>query len=454
VMGGLIGSGCGALVPASSVLLIEPGQRASRDTSWPDGRYPSGAAATALSSGGFLVAGGEGEVTARTDVQLVDVNSNPARISLVGQLDRPRAHASALAISSRRVLFAGGQSATSTRTLLRGASAFDSSTGRTVASSEVFADGRADMAHARLASGALVFAGGRSATGASAHVVSVAVDPDGSGAVEAAEPIGELARAGTGRLLDLRDGSLLFVPDDPRHDLTWIGTLPREARAVERPEDSVGRLLGDVISPGLAVLHGDDGSLWTFHSGTRGVANRVAPSIEAPPVAGASGLVPSDPSSVRFEDGAIVVEGPEFFGLDLLPEQLVLLTPASITDFELTVDYRTLAPQSRPSIAYGVSDGEYDHLVLQSSPQVVRSPLRRGTGRAACDPISLPELSELGPHRVRVARSRGGRRLTLDVGVDGREELRCEIPVPRAGGIALGVASGRVAFDRVGLRVR
>lgn len=309
------------------------------------------------------------------------------------------------------------------------------------------------MAGARVASGGLVFAGGATASGVSDFVAAAAVDPDASGAVGPAEPLGELASPGVGRLLDLRDGSLLFVPEDPDQDLTWIRLLPRAVRVVARPVGG-GRLAGDVLQPGLAVLFGEEGGVFTFHSGPAGTLSRAAPAIEMPAEVAASGLVPSQPSRVSFDAGGVIVEGPELFSLDALPEQLLVVAPVDVTDFELTVSYRVLEARARPSIVYGLSEGDYDHLLLEPSPRVVRSPLRRGGGRVECDPVSLPDLAAVGPHRVRVRRSGGGRRLALDLGADGTEELSCITPIPRSGAIALGVVNGRVAFDGVRLRIR
>lgn len=448
--------GCAPSATLANPIAISEPNPSPREVSWPEGGYPAGAATVGLAEGSFVVAGGvrDGSAVARTDVSLLDVSVEPPRVSVVGQLDRPRAGASAIRLSNSRVLFVGGRASTSTRTFISEASAFDLSSGRTVASSDAFDLGATDLAHARVASGALVFAGGVSADGPSARVASVAVDPDASGRVERARELGELGAPGTGRLLDLEDGSVLFVPNDEARDLAWIRLLPLSFETVPRPGDGAGRLVGGVLEPGLAALAGEDGSVWTFHSGPAGALGRTAPVIERPDPDSSSGLMPSDPLAASFEGDALVVQGPEFFGLDLLPEQLVLITPEDIDDFELTVSYRILEPQSRPSIVYGFGDGDYDHIVLQAAPQVVRSPARRGSGRVACDPVTLPQLPAVGPHRVRLRRSGGGRRLALDLGADGTEELRCDTPIPRSGAIALGVVSGRVAFDGVRLRIR
>ena len=453
VTGGFTGSGCGGLSPASDMVFIRASDDAPQTSDWIDGPFPSGAAVMDLGDAGFVVAGGRGEQTARTDVHLVDADASPVRISTIGQLDRPRAGASAARLSTNRVLFAGGQAATSTRTLIADASAFDLSSGRTVAVSPVFDRGRASMARARVASGTLVFAGGVTDDGASRFVGAAPVDPDASGAVGAAESLGELAGGGTGRLLDLEDGSLLFVPDDPDQDLTWIRLLPPTVRPVPRPATSAA-LVGDVMRPGLAVLFAADGSVFTFHSGPGGALSRAAPAIERPGELAASGLTPSQPSRAAFDGDSLVVEGPDLFSLEALPEQLVVVAPGDVTDFELTLSYRVLDDRARPSIVYGLAEGDYDHLLLEPSPRVVRSPLRRGGGRVECDPVRLPELAAVGPHRVRVRRSGGGRRVTLDLGADGTEELSCDTPIPRSGAIALGVVNGRVAFDGVRLRIR
>lgn len=451
--GGLTGVGCSGFAPASDMIFIAASDRTPRTTDWIDGSFPEAAAITELGDGGFVVAGGRGEQTARTAVHLVDADASPVRISGIGQLDRPRAGASAARISTNRVLFAGGQAATSTRTLIADASAFDLSSGRTVAVSTVFDRGRASMARARVVSGSLVFAGGVTGDGASRFVGAVPVDPDASGAVGRAESLGSLAGGGAGRLLDLQDGSLLFVPNDPDDDLTWIRLLPRAARTVPRSLPGAA-LVGDVLSPGLAVLFADDGSVFSFHSGPAGALSRAAPAIGPPGRWAASGLTPSQPSRTSFDGESLMVEGPELFSLDALPEQLVVIAPVDVTDFELTLSYRVLDERARPSIVYGLAEGDYDHLLLEPSPRVVRSPLRRGGGRVECDPVSLPELAAVGPHRIRVRRSGGGRRVALDLGADGTEELSCDTPIPRSGAIALGVVNGRVAFDGVRLRTR
>lgn len=446
---------CGDLVASDDVAFIsDDGEEAQ--TAWTNGEYPREAAVVALDDGSFIIAGGRGDQIARTAVHLVDVGSSPpqtTRISTVGQMDRPRATAAALRLSNNRVAFAGGRATTSTRTLIADVSTFDLNSGRTVAVSTVFPEGRGRLASARLSSGALVFAGGTTPGGDAGAIDVVPVDPDATGALGAAERWGELAAPGTGRLLDLLDGSLLFVPDDPDADLTWVRLVPRAVRPIPRPSRG-GAFVGEVAAPGLAVFLDERGGVFTFNAGAAGALARTASGIDAPAPHAASGLIPSQPTRVELEDGALRVDGPDFFSLDALPEQLVVVNPADVTDFELTLSYRVLEERARASIVYGLADGDYDHLLLETSPRVVRSPLRRGGGRVECDPVSLPQLAAVGPHRLRVRRSGGGRRLALDLGADGTEELNCDTPVPRSGAIALGVVNGRVAFDSVRLRIR
>lgn len=449
---GATADGCSPPVQATDVWLLGGEPLSVRSVAWPSA-FPLGAAVTAVAGEAFVLGGGRGLTTARTEVWLLDPGANPPRVSTIGQLDRPRDQAAAVPLTLDRVLFIGGRATTSTRTMLDDAAAFDTSSGRAVQTSKLFDQGRSGLAAVKLASGAIVVAGGDTAGGPSSFLGAVSVEPDGSGQVSMARSWGELAQPGPGRLLDLQDGSLLFVPDDSTSDLTWIGTLPRAVRVIPRPHPDRGPLIGDVLHPGLAILAAEDGTVWTFNSGAGGVFTKTAPQI-APDDAFTTGLVPSDPAAATFEEGSLIVEGPGEFSLDVLPEELVVLSPHSVTDFELTVTYRNLTEISRPSIVYGFADGDYDHLILEASPRVVRSPLRRGGGRVECEPLFRPELAAVGPHQIRLRRSGGGRRLALDLGADGTEELICNTPIPRSGAIALGVVSGRVAFDGVRLRAR
>ncbi|NJK88913.1 MAG: hypothetical protein HC923_05570 [Myxococcales bacterium] len=300
-----------------------------------------------------------------------------------------------------------------------------------------------------------MLAGGETATGSSLTVFMASFDPDGSGAIRTAEPILSPIPGGDGELLDLEDGSYLFIPRDETASLQWFGLLPRFLAVIERPPTARdGVLRGIVMKPGTAVLSSDGGELFAFHSGPNGLSNQVSPAFASRESGLPSGLVPSNSLASSLADGVLTIRGPELFGLDFLPEERVMITQRDVMDFELVLSFALLEPEARPSVLFGASDGDFDQLILDTAPRVTRSPVRRSGARIACEPVSLPALSASGPHRVRVRRSGEGRRLALDLGADGTEELRCETPVPRSGTIALGVVNGRVAFWDPILRFR
>lgn len=453
VLGGRTGEACGGFVDADLIAVYAPDRPLPHEEPWV-GDYPPGAAVAALPGANVVVGGGTTETVARTEVQLADPSIRPARVDPVGNLDRPRGASAAAPIAGNRAAFVGGRATTATTARLQDVSVFDFSSGRAVAVTTVFDDGRSDLAVAAIASGALIVAGGVGQDGPIDFISGLSLDPDLSGAFRPADPLGAAAAPGPGELLDLMDGSLLFVPSTPDQDLTWIRLLPQALQTVPRPPAEVGALVGATLAPGLAYLEGEDGSVWSFHSGPSGVLARTAPGIREPSEGLPSGLIPQRPGAASFDQGRLVVEGPRGFALDPVPGELVTFLVGSVVDFDLTVTYRREDGAARPSLVFGLASGDYDHYVLQTAPQVVRSPLRRGGSRIVCQPVLLPELGEAGPIEVRIRRSAGGTRVTLDLGADGSEEQLCETPAPRAGGVAFGVVNGTVSFERADIVVR
>lgn len=440
----VIGGGSGCDVPDWAVVdpdgAVRPGSRAQA--------LAEGAAYTIVSERLVVGAGGVRDGGVTGDVVALDPTSGRAQVA--GSLDGPRTGAAAARISNSRVAVIGGRSRMSTTRGLGDVSIFSINTGSTQGVRLPLAEPRRAAAAAATRSGTVVVAGGMDGE-RSARSIEVAVFPeprnDASG--RTAE-LADLGTGGPGQLVDLDDGSLLWVPDGGTESFRWIQTLPTAVHVVPLPDEWVP-LERPVVArsePGRAVVADGAGRVWGFNAGPQALMAAEAPKLGPVAPGLPAGFVPQDPGAWSIVDGGLQGEAPADFSIALLPEELLVLTREPLRDFEVLLEYR-VEGQARASLVFGLDGGDFDHLALLGTPRVIRAPVRTGVP-VFCSPTVVPSLDdESRTHIVRIQRR--GSRVAMDVDDDGSEELVCETLVPRAGVLALGVINGRVRFSNFSL---
>jgi len=386
-----------------------------------------------------LLAGGA-EANGLGSVDVFELDPQTGRSRLLGRLDRPRVGGAGAALTQDLVAFIGGRSRTATTSALSNASFFSLGAGRTQGRGLELDGPRATPAVRSLASGSLLLVGGRT----DGAVIVPELEPTRTATLS---PTLLGAGAGEGDLVDLQDGGLLWVERSGR--VQWLQLLPQ--RRVEVEARTTGPWYGASAGRGRALLVDGRGRLWGFDGGPQGFLSE-APSLElfGPDVP--LGLVPLRPGAWSASAAGVRGLAPTAFSVQLLPSERLLLEPDPRLDFELTVGLE-LGPQSRASVVFGQVQDDFDHVVLSSTPQVVRAPRRQSASPLNCPPVLDEGLGAEGqPTLLRVVRRDRGREVLLDVGADGQEELRCATPSPRAGAISLAVINGEVRFFGARLR--
>jgi hypothetical protein len=386
-----------------------------------------------------LLAGGV-EATGLGSVEVFELDPSTGDSQLLGRLDRPRVGAAGAVLTQDLVAFAGGRSRTSTSSVLSNVSFFSLGAGRSQGLGIELGGPRLTPALRRLASGSLLVVGGRE--GAAAIVPEL--EPTRTATL--APTLGR-AGGGEGDLVDLEDGSLLWVERGGR--VQWLQLLPE--RVVEVESRTAGPWRAASAGTGRALLVDGGGRLWGFDAGPQGLL-AATPSLELLGPDVPLGLVPLRPGAWQASAAGVVGRAPSAFSVQLLPSERLLLAAEARLDFELTLGLE-LGPQARASVVFGQVQEDFDHVVLSSTPQVVRGPRRRSSAPLNCPPVRNDALGAEGqPTLLRVARRNRGREVVLDVGADGRENLRCDTPSPRAGGMSLAVINGEVRFFGARLR--
>ncbi len=409
--------------------------------------FGAGVQAVAVTDSLVLVSGGASPVP---QAAVYRVEPRSALVQPIGSLESPRSDAGAARISNKRVAFVGGQSTPSSQSALSSVTIFEPDRGSTL--SERVALGSAVVRPAVIKSraGAVIVAGGRGPNQAGQlDVQSVVVR------TEQVIPLGDTSTVTTltasvaeGALIELRDSSLVFLPegDDPLH---WIQLLPDRSDPLALPEGVQGPLIGGPLPDGSALLRAGDGRTLLFNPGL-GAALGLAMtqgSLQAPQ---ALGLAPLRPRAWRFREG-LGLEGraPQNLGGQLVPEELAVLQAEPVFDFELSFTLR-FEGLSKAAILFGLNEDEYDYAILHGAAAFARSAAgQRARGPINCAASETRVLAQGGPHRLRVRRT--GTRLSIDVGADGTDEVLCEAEQPELGFVALGVVSGVAIFDDVQL---
>ena len=114
---------------------------------------------------------------------------------------------------------------------------------------------------------------------------------------------------GEGALLDLDDGSLLFLPKSSSAALAWIDLLPGGSTSLALPGGLTGTLAGARGVPGAAVLRAEDGTYAMFNAGSSavfgvaGVSEMLTP--PAAPRRPTTGIIPLQPNAWTLAGGEL-----------------------------------------------------------------------------------------------------------------------------------------------------
>lgn len=401
------------------------------------------AAIAAVSNTLLIVAGGdEGEGVSD---ELLRYNADALEPSTPGRLFDARAESTAVVVSGDRVLMLGGRSGRGDDSAKRDAPVFDPSRGG--AALRAIDLGRPLIAPiARVtAAGSAIVAGGRDQNGAPQSVISAVVVQS-----ERAQAFGDTSTVAVlpspvdrGSLLDLDDGTLLFLPLEGEERMQHIALLPGSVAAVAPLEGVPGPWIGGRISDGTILLRSAAGRLAIFNSGPSAVLGAFDPGLP---------IIPLRPRAwARISGGVEGVLLPGLpSGIAFAPAELAVLGNTELADFELSFTLE-LDPLSQASIAFGLRAGAFDHLSMLGNLALVGRAQPVGIAASlACASSETPPLAGTGTHRLRVARKNGQVRADLDG--DGADDLFCSTPDAASGRVALGVITGRARFTDLKVR--
>jgi hypothetical protein len=410
-----------------------------------------GAAVAAVSDTLVLIGGGD-EAPAVSDAVY---RFNPQTLSFEspGLLGEPRAETGAEIVGGDRVLFVGGRSAIDVSSALPDAVVFDPSRGSTspaaidlVTSADIQPPPAPRPVRKLIApavkttlAGSVVVAGGIGPDGASSTFAgAIVVPPD-----RALATVGDTSfvaalqgDGGRGELIDLLDGSLLFVPEG-EGDLTWIHLAPSGAERVERMK-GVGRLIGGRALDGSAVFRAEDGRYLWFNAGVSAVFGSygISGGLRSP-TEPTTAIVPRRPAAWTLDQGGLTGRLlPGVVG-EVAPAEIAVLGNTVFQDFDVTAAF-VLTPNSSAALVFGLTTSAFDEIAFTGQSALVSRFDAKGMRiQVPCEALATPTLSDGNAHRVRVRRS--DRELRIDVDPDGNDDLVCKLPVADAGLIAFGI---------------
>jgi hypothetical protein len=415
---------------------------------------PTGCAATSVSDSLVLIAGGDVAASATTAV--LAFNPQTLAFEAPSALPHPRAEAAAADVSGARALFIGGRSAKSDAKGIADAVIFDPSQGA-VSATVPLGLARIGGAAQRTDAGSVIVAGGRGADQEPVAAVQAIVVPTerafqaGETSTIAALP----APARGGQLIDLRDGSLLFVPADATTPLSWINLLPPRVVSVARPQGIEGPLIGAAGLAGTAVLRAENGQYLWFNAGpsaafgTFGVAELLSGGDARRPT---TGLIPLRPNSWTFDAVKLSGQRESEFNPVLGDSELAVLGATAVGDFDATfvIDRRA---NEKQIFAFGLTRDGFDAVVFAGQSTFIQ----RSTDTRQICPSMTPDLAQPGQHRVHVQRVDD--QVRIDIGGDGSFEIptadqgRCTTTNPQSGLFAIGVFSNSASITELDVQV-
>jgi hypothetical protein len=443
VIGGEIAPDCGASQLAEEVAILDLSSGEARFARLNPEALRPGAAVAAVSSALAIIGGGDGDPIPSALVHRFDPTT--LEFNRIGNLESPRARASAAAISDQRVVFVGGRSSTSTSSALDTATVFVPERGSPLADQIPLGRRAIEPSVITLRSGAVLVAGGVGDDGASDRVDAVVVRTERDFPIGDASAVARLdspvARGGS---IELGDGSVLLLPDEAG-DPHWIRFLPSRAIAIPSPGS---RLVGGRTVDGRALLMAEDGTVSSFNPGIAAALGVFGSGGELAMGPQELGIVPLRPSAWERTEAGLSGFRPALAG-NLFPEEMAVLIEHAAGDFSIAFDL-SLEGLAKAAIAFGIADDRFDYVVLAGATFVERAPSGASRGKIACTAAETRILAEPGFHRVRVERTAA--RVRVDVGADGVVELTCNTPRPEAGRIALAIVTGRATFEGLELR--
>lgn len=402
-----------------------------------------GAAVAGVSDSLVIIAGGDQSSTVSDELRRF--NPQTLEETTPGKLLDARSEASAVVVSGGRVLMIGGRGGgAGDATAERDALVFDPSRGG--ASLQAIALGAPMIAPAACvtAAGSTIIAGARGAHGErSATIAAVVVQPeraqafgDTSTVTAAAAPIP------AGQLLDLDDGTVLFLPAG-EESIQWISLLPAKVSIPPALDGVAGPWIGGRIEDGTVLLRNARGALAIFNPGVASVLGSFDPDLR---------IIPLRPSAWTYENG--ILDGHLLSGLPqgvaFSPAELAILGSSELADFQLDVTLE-LDPLSQAAIAFGFRTGDFDHLSVLGNLALLNRFQAVGTPPSlACTSQATAPLAGTGPHPLHLSRKRLEVRADFDD--DGTDDLVCTTPDAPIGRLALGVITGRARFSGIKIR--
>lgn len=405
------------------------------------GELRPNAAYAVVSESLLIVAGGE-DGAAASDA-LLRFNPKTLEPSTPGNLVDVRADSSAVLVSAGRVLMLGGRAGSGDDSAKRDALIFDPTRGAASLRSVDLGGGWVAPVARVTAAGSAIVTGGRNSLGnPTTRVSAVVAQPDRAQAFGDTSTVTALAAATeAGQLLDLDDGSLLFLPEDRADSIQYIGLSPSSAEIVDVLEDISGPFIGGRVADGTVRLRSEEGNYLLYNPGLAGVLGAFSPDLP---------IIPLRPAAWSVEGGP--VRGRLLPGLPqggLLPAELAVLGSTELLDFELSF-LLELAPLSQAAIAFSFSTGDYDHVSFLGNIAVAGRIERDTQLSLGCASAETPSLADGVAHRITIARRKS--ELRVEVDGDGVDNLVCQTPDPRLGRIALGVITGSATFSEIKLR--
>jgi hypothetical protein len=433
VLGGEVAPDCGAAAPSPEAAIVDVEGATSRVGRVGAEVLREGVALAVVSDTSVIVAGG---VDRAATAEVFELNPATLAVNRIGSLESPRAHASSLLVSDRRVLLVGGRSSTSSTSTLATATVFVPDRGAPLAEQIRLIDRAVQPTLARTRAGNVIVAGGGSARVDSIVVRTERDFPLGDTSTVAALS-GPLDDA---RAVELGDGSVLFLPASGG-PIVWARFLPGRVETIAHAVE--GPLVGGLLPDGRAVLSAGDGALYSFNPGVASAAGVFGAEGVLASGEHELGIVPLRPSAwTRIDEGLAGFRAAP--AGSIIPEELAVLDERKAQDFEVAFDL-SLEGLAKAALVFGIEDDRFDFVELAGASFVDRAPPGESRGRPMCTAAETRVLATPGFHRVRVRRA--GPRVTLDVGADGTDDLACDTPRPEPGRIALGVVTGRAVFD-------
>lgn len=413
---------------------------------------PEGAAVVSVSDSLVIVAGGERRGELLDSVARLDPRSlEPAAPSRLGA---PLADGSAVLVSESRVLFAGGRTGPLDASAVAEARVYDPLRGAITSEAIPLGAPKLQAALRVTGAGGVVLAGGRGSDGGPrAEVLAISVQPERSLVPGDTSTITSLPEpSSAGDLLDLDDGTMLYLPMEPGVPPAIVELLPASSRALARPPGVEGRLRGGLAEDGVVLLSDDRGALYSYNPGPARALGIFAASASFPGSAdrglGRAPLIPLRPGSWTLGQTELLGRlPPELASGGVIPGELVVLGATSVGDFDASFTL-ALEPLSQAAFVFGLAEGELDLVVfLGGLTLVARSRGRQAASPISCNALQTPGLAEPGPHELTIRRR--GAEVRVDVDRDGRDDLVCATPGAPAGRLALGLITGEARFGRL-----